>query len=112
VPVNVGETKDDLIKINSGLKGNELVVTQRAYQLMAQGSKGAIPSDEEEGAEKSTSSKVKPESILFLTIGGVVLLLLGFLAGKFASRKDRSQRAQSAVTDKATVADMQGNYDQ
>jgi membrane fusion protein, heavy metal efflux system len=114
VPVTVGETKDDLIKINSGLKGNELVVTQRAYQLMAQGSKGAIPSDEDEGAEKSTSSKVKPENILFLTIGGVVLLLLGFLAGKFAvgSRKDRSQRAQSAVTDKTTVADVQGSYDQ
>jgi cobalt-zinc-cadmium efflux system membrane fusion protein len=82
-PVEVGETKDNLVRINSGLTGDEQIVTQRAFQLMAQGSKGAIPSDEDEGEKKPQS---KPDNILFLALGGVILLLLGFLAGKSLGR--------------------------
>ena len=113
VEVEVGETKDNLVRVNIGLKGDELIVTQRAYQLMAQGAKGAIPAEEEEG-EKKTTSTIKPEYILFLTIGGVIFLLLGFLAGKKSGRtpKDRSQPAQPVTSAKATSADVKGNHDQ
>ncbi|MDR3614050.1 MAG: efflux RND transporter periplasmic adaptor subunit [Candidatus Obscuribacterales bacterium] len=109
VSVETGETKDNLIRIKSGLKGNELIVTQRAFQLMAQGAKGAIPSEEEE-SEKKTTSKSQPESILFLTLGGVILLLLGFLVGKGSKQpaKKHTVTAHTVALSKATLTDSEG----
>lgn len=110
VPVETGETKDNLIHIKSGLKGSEQIVTQRAFQLMAQGSKGAIPSDEDEEGEKQSTSKSQPESILFLTLGGVILLLLGFLAGKSSKQpaKKHTVAAPPVALSKAAPTDSEG----
>ncbi|MDQ5935623.1 MAG: Efflux transporter periplasmic adaptor subunit [Cyanobacteriota bacterium erpe_2018_sw_21hr_WHONDRS-SW48-000092_B_bin.40] len=109
VSVETGETKDNLIRIKSGLKGNELIVTQRAFQLMAQGAKGAIPSEEEE-SEKKTTSKSQPESILFLTLGGVILLLLGFLAGKGSKQlaKNHTVTAHTVALSKPAPTNSEG----
>lgn len=82
-PIELGDTQDNLIEIKSGLQPGQRVVTQRAYQLMAQGAKAAIPSEEEENEGKSKSSNAaQPFNILLLSLGGFVLLIIGFFAGR------------------------------
>jgi len=53
---------------------------------MAQGAKAAIPSEEEEGETKSAKGQARPESIILLLVGALVVLVVGFLAGR-VSRK-------------------------
>lgn len=86
VHVQVGDTKDNLVQIITGLHPNDQIVTRRAYQLMAQGAKAAIPSEEEEGETKSAKGQARPESIILLLVGALVVLVVGFLAGR-VSRK-------------------------
>jgi hypothetical protein len=86
-PVELGDTQDNLIEIKSGLQPGQRVVTQRAYQLMAQGSKSVIPSEEEENEGKAKNANAaQPYSILLLTLGGFVLLIIGFFTGKGLKR--------------------------
>ncbi|HEY9681942.1 MAG TPA: efflux RND transporter periplasmic adaptor subunit [Oculatellaceae cyanobacterium] len=95
-PVETGDTQDNLIEIKSGLQPGQRVVTQRAYQLMAQGAKAAIPSEEEEKEGKSKEANAaQPYSILLLTLGGFFLLIIGVFAGqglKRASAQDRTSK--------------------
>jgi membrane fusion protein, heavy metal efflux system len=99
VPVEVGETKDNLIRIASGLTGNEQIVTQRAYQLMAQGARGTIPAEEEEGegGTKKTSD-FQPTVILLAILGGIILMLIGFVAGKSSKKRQEKPFAPAPET--------------
>jgi len=101
-PVEIGDTQDNLIEINSGLQLGQYVVTQRAYQLMAHGAKGAIASEEEEKDGKAKSANAaQPYSILLLTLGGFVLFIIGFFSGKGlkrASVKDSTSKESLVLT--------------
>ena len=98
VPITVGETKDNYVRVSSGLAANDNVVTERAYQLLAETSKSSIPSDDDEKSDGKPATK--PAFPLWLTlIIGLVLIMIAFFAGKLTGRGNKVTEGESVAND-------------
>ncbi|MFK4985386.1 hypothetical protein ACI4B7_26535, partial [Klebsiella pneumoniae] len=86
------------VRVSSGLAANDNVLTERAYQLLAETSKSSIPSDDDEKSEGKADAKPAFPMWLGLLIG-TVLIIIAFFAGKLTGRSNKAIDEKSLAND-------------